>query len=51
MPGAARSRSLPDLNCYDQFLGPGKPQIIYDEIMPMQCADPSAEGPVAVFFA
>ena len=33
---------------------PGRPEnhkSSTDEIMPMQCSDPSAEGPVAVFFA
>ena len=53
MPGAAQVQvPLPDLNCYDQFLGaPENHKSSTDEIMPMQCSDPSAEGPVAVFFA
>ena len=53
MPGAAQVQvPLPDLNCYDQFLvRPENHKSSTDEIMPMQCSDPSAEGPVAVFFA
>ena len=53
MPSEAQVQvPLPDLNCYDQFLRrPENHKSSTDEIMPMQCSDPSAEGPVAVFFA
>jgi transposase len=52
-PGAVRVQvPLPDLSCYDQFLSASASQnVSNNENLIMQCSDPSAEGPVAVFFA